>query len=63
MTATGLDMIVTNEFSFKGWPIYPWVGYVYAAVGISIIPLAWFLRRPTKYDKGKLGDGKGENKD
>lgn len=63
MTAHGVGMIVTKDFSFKGWPIPSWAAYAYAAVGISIIPLAWFLRRPTKHDEGKFDDGKGRNED
>ncbi|QJB55828.1 hypothetical protein [Pseudodesulfovibrio sp. zrk46] len=51
MTIHGVGMIVTGDYSFKGWPIYGWVAYAYAFVGISIIPIAWFLRSPSRKNK------------
>lgn len=48
MTAHGVGMIVTKDFSFKGWPIPEWAAYAYTAVGILIIPMAWFLRSPSR---------------
>jgi hypothetical protein len=58
MTAHGVGMIVTEDFSFKGWPIPAWAAYIYAAVGISIIPLAWFLRRCKKHDEEERNGAK-----
>lgn len=53
MTAHGVGMIITKDFSFKGWPIPEWAAYAYATIGLLIIPLAWFLRSPKRNQEKK----------
>ncbi len=48
MTIHGVGMIVTNDFEYRGFPIPEWAAYTYALAGISILPLAWFLRSRKK---------------
>lgn len=55
LTFTGVLMITEQGFSWKGWPIYPWVAYVYTAAGILIMPAAIIMRRPRQTRPGEDG--------
>lgn len=51
MTVHGIDMIYTNDFEYRGFPIPEWAAYAYALAGIAIPILAWYLRSPSRNKK------------